>query len=484
LGIALASGKDLFSTLLTLQTAILKLVRAEAMFIAIYDRSTDLVEYPIYFEVGEPESQPSRRLSENPGLTGAVIESGQTLYLPDMMLEEAIITYAPVGDDHELVLHTFLGIPLKVNDIVVGVLSIQSTVIDAYSADQIQLMENVAIQAALAIDKSRLLDQLKKELNERRRIEIDLRQRESILEAVAFAAEQFLKTTDWRLNIDNVLERLGKTMQVTHAYLFEKHPGPNGNMLHSLRYEWVAPGQTSNMNHAEYQDAPLQEKVGSKHYFDILDSGKPFVGSSSAFTEQEKKWMQTTGIKALLEMRIVVNGEQWGTIGFDDMVDEREWTPMEVDLIRVAANVLGAAIKRQSDEAALQNELEQRALLISELESKNQELERFTYTVSHDLKSPLVTISGFLGHLEKDAKEGNCERLHQDSQRIQEAVSKMQRLLSKLLELSRIGRIMNSPQVVAFEELVVDAMAIVHGQLEEGGITVLIEPGLPMVYGD
>src|SRR4029453_261606 len=76
LGIALASGRDLFSTLLTLQTTILKLIQADAMFIAIHDASTDVVEYPIYFEVGSPGSQPSRQLSDHPGLTGARISSG------------------------------------------------------------------------------------------------------------------------------------------------------------------------------------------------------------------------------------------------------------------------------------------------------------------------------------------------------------------------------------------------------------------------
>jgi signal transduction histidine kinase len=135
-------------------------------------------------------------------------------------------------------------------------------------------------------------------------------------------------------------------------------------------------------------------------------------------------------------------------------------------------------------DSTLQKELEQRKALIGELEAKNEELERFTYTVSHDLKSPLVTISGFLGYLEQDAAGGNMARFQQDAQRIQEAVVKMQRLLSELLELSRIGRMMNAPQELLFNDLVEEALDIVQGRLEEHNIAVHTQPDLATVYGD
>jgi len=122
--------------------------------------------------------------------------------------------------------------------------------------------------------------------------------------------------------------------------------------------------------------------------------------------------------------------------------------------------------------------------LIDDLESKNVELEQFTYTVSHDLKSPLVTINGFLGYLEQDANSGDRERLRKDIQRINEAVQKMQRLLSELLELSRIGRMMNAPEEIPFGELVNEAIKIVHGRLTERNVVVHTAPNLPVIHGD
>lgn len=127
---------------------------------------------------------------------------------------------------------------------------------------------------------------------------------------------------------------------------------------------------------------------------------------------------------------------------------------------------------------------EEREKLIRELEAKNAELERFTYTVSHDLKSPLVTIKGYLDFLKQDLSSGRSERVHSDMERISNAAKKMEQLLKDLLELSRIGRLMNPSKKIPFEEVVREALEIVHGQLEATGVTVHTQSDLPIVYGD
>jgi signal transduction histidine kinase len=120
----------------------------------------------------------------------------------------------------------------------------------------------------------------------------------------------------------------------------------------------------------------------------------------------------------------------------------------------------------------------------ADLAAKNAELERFAYTVSHDLKSPLVTIRGFAGLAGTDLVAGRPERVRQDLGRIVAAADKMHRLLEDLLELSRIGRVVHPPEDVPLGELAREAVELVRGQLGPSAVAVDIAPDLPVVRAD
>jgi PAS domain S-box-containing protein len=127
---------------------------------------------------------------------------------------------------------------------------------------------------------------------------------------------------------------------------------------------------------------------------------------------------------------------------------------------------------------------EVRESLIRELEAKNAELERFGYTVIHDLKGPLVTIRGFADYLERDAREGRLDRLGADARRVADAVGTLQRLLDELFELSRAGRPVGPPVSVAAADLVQDALRLVRGRQPAARARVDVAGPLPVVFGD
>ncbi|WP_170232990.1 LytS/YhcK type 5TM receptor domain-containing protein [Desulfuromonas acetexigens] len=119
-----------------------------------------------------------------------------------------------------------------------------------------------------------------------------------------------------------------------------------------------------------------------------------------------------------------------------------------------------------------------------ELRQRNEELERFIYSVSHDLKSPLVTFKTFLGFLRQDHRAGSRENMEKDMDFMAGAAAKMERLLEDLLEMSRIGRLDKAPTRIELGELVEAALATVAGPIAERGVEVRSELPELCLYGD
>jgi PAS domain S-box-containing protein len=129
-------------------------------------------------------------------------------------------------------------------------------------------------------------------------------------------------------------------------------------------------------------------------------------------------------------------------------------------------------------------DITERKQMEEDLQSRNEELARFVYTVSHDLKSPLVTIQTFLGYLGKDLASNDNERVTSDIGYIGRAAVKMNELLEGLLELSRVGRKMNPPEDLPFRELVHTALDAVAGQIAERQVEIDLSEAKVLLHGD
>ena len=126
----------------------------------------------------------------------------------------------------------------------------------------------------------------------------------------------------------------------------------------------------------------------------------------------------------------------------------------------------------------------ERERLLKELEAKNTELDRFTYTVSHDLRSPLITVQGFVEMLREDLERNEKEKMKGDLKYIENGTAKMEHLLNDTLRLSRIGRMVNPPEDVSFGEIVQEALEQTTGQIKSSGVEVSVVEDFPTVHVD
>ena len=122
--------------------------------------------------------------------------------------------------------------------------------------------------------------------------------------------------------------------------------------------------------------------------------------------------------------------------------------------------------------------------LIRQLETSNEDLKMFGSAVSHDLRSPLITLRGFLPLVQRDAVSGNIERLKTSLRVMETTAAKMERLLDKLRELAIIGRVENRAEVLPLGEVAQEAVGLLAGRIADSGAEIEISPNLPTLYGD
>ncbi|MFN3490903.1 MAG: ATP-binding protein, partial [Anaerolineales bacterium] len=291
---------------------------------------------------------------------------------------------------------------------------------------------------------------------------------ETLRESVSIVVE----TLDKSEAIDRIIEQLEKVIPFNSASVQLL----NENVLEIVSTRGLEPkSEYIGMKFEVNENEPAYDLLQGKAPYVLLDDVQTV---SPAFLGNLHN-----KIHAWMAIPLRVKGKLIGIIALDGY-QIGQFKKSDAELALTYANQVAIAIENARLFSELQNELTERKKLIEELEVKNAELERFTYTVSHDLKSPLITIKGFLGFLEQDSLSGNHVRLRSDIQRISDATNKMQSLLNELLNLSRVGRQVNQYQQVAFKEIVNEALEIVQGRLQANAIKVTVQKKLPTIYVD
>ena len=250
------------------------------------------------------------------------------------------------------------------------------------------------------------------------------------------------------------------------------------NRAHALKFGLNDPSEEIGKSDFDFF-MEEQARIRYEQEQEIIRTGRPIVNLEEH--DGRDNWALTTKMPLRDEKGNVI-----GTFGISRDITQlkQAQTALERAYADVEQRVEERTAELQLEIAERKQAEAEREALIAELEAKNAELERFTYSVSHDLKSPLITIGGFVGFLEKDALTGDQEQIKADVAHINDAVGKMQQLLDELLELSRIGRQMNPPEATSFEAIVREAVELAHGRIEMHDAQVEIAPDLPTVYGD
>jgi GAF domain-containing protein len=282
----------------------------------------------------------SWQLLTDTGLAAEVL-SGQLHRVPDLAIE-AVLPFERAL--LSMGARSLLNLPLRVRDKVVGSLNLAWRQPVGYAPVNLTLLGQIAEALALALEKSRLLD--------------ETRRRDVILRALADISEQLLMPGNLDEVLPTVLAQLGQAVQVSRAYIFENRTADDRTLVANRIHEWTAENQRPWIGNLNIYDSS-DTVAGDNRWQRLLAAGKPLAGLVRDFPLNEQTELRAQDILSILVMPIFSGEAWWGFLGFDDCLRERVWLTAEIEALKSVAGALGAAIARQRIEAA---ERRQRAL--------------------------------------------------------------------------------------------------------------------------
>jgi PAS domain S-box-containing protein len=179
-----------------------------------------------------------------------------------------------------------------------------------------------------------------------------LRRRDAALHAINRAATLLLRTGAVEDGIRALLAGLGDAADVSRAYVFENHPGPGGVLCATQRYEWTAPGVPPDTLPGSTQAVPYASRTMAA-WARTLSAGRPLEQHMRDLPAADREAEFPADLRSIAVAPIMVDGRWWGYLGVDECRHEREWGAVELEVLTLAAGLVGAALERRSAEQAL-----------------------------------------------------------------------------------------------------------------------------------
>ncbi|MBW2688907.1 MAG: PAS domain-containing sensor histidine kinase [Deltaproteobacteria bacterium] len=122
--------------------------------------------------------------------------------------------------------------------------------------------------------------------------------------------------------------------------------------------------------------------------------------------------------------------------------------------------------------------------LLDELSAKAGELEQFSHTVSHDLKTPLTAIGGFAQLLNTQLNKGDSSQAKSCCKRIVDITRRMEHRLNELLKLAKMGKIIDPTEEIDFKDIIDETVSMMEQRFDEARILVKVASNFPTILGD
>jgi His Kinase A (phospho-acceptor) domain len=331
-----------------------------------------------------------------------------------------------------------------------------------------ELQEQVNYYRRLAHEASatrlRETETLSHLISERREHIKLLQRRDAMLEALSMAAQQFLGKPLGGNTAQENLERLGRASEVPCAQIYRITLGAETGPRFSLVNSWRQPGRDSTC--AEGLEEVFSRPSFSRWQSELRD-GSPIYGNVPDFPPDEREQLILAHLGSIAVAPVFVGTELRGMILFADRAGDRNWSSVEIEGLKMGANVLGAALRHRD----IFNRMK---AAVDEAEFANRAKSDFVANMSHELRTPLNHIIGFTEVLLHHSRDPLGQQQEEFLNDVHSSGLHLLSLIDDILDLSKVesGKLILEVTAVNIIALLDGCIRVVGHDAERRGITV------------
>jgi signal transduction histidine kinase/CheY-like chemotaxis protein len=473
IGKEITASLELETVLYKLYECVNKIVDASVFGVGLYRPEKGIIEYDLAIENGKRYAPYSRSTADKNQFAVWCVDNRKPVLINDVnseysnyisqyqhkgrLLEDGTAAQAPVS---------MIYLPLLAKDRVLGVLALQSFQRNAYTSEDLSLLENLASYTAIALDNAgayRRVNDRERELSTVNRITQALSTQLDTAGLVQLVGEQIRSVFNAQIAYVSLLDRATMMLHFPYTYGEEVESRPFGDGLTSQ----------------------------------IIRTGQPLLINQDVGGNTARLGLQNMGREAAsyLGVPIPSGGEFIGVLSVQSLEEEGRFTLADQGLLTTIAASVGVAFHN----AKLFEDARQARAAAEEADAAKSS---FLSTVSHELRTPLTSVLGFAKIIKKRLEDRLFPLIPEDDKKVLQAkrqvaenldvvVSEGQRLtklIDDVLDLAKIeaGKFTWNMAAVSVPEVIDRAVAATSSLFEAKRLTMRkeVEASLPAITGD